>query len=156
MRSRPELKGTDSGTIVGCSTDVLALCQRYEEVLKIPFTHVLGTKMTLLAEWGKPYQARSEVGYGVMTDKTRCAVMCIFHIWLWLLASSLCVTAKVTQQLSRLSDIPDNKTPGNKEILNITVDRRGQWAPSSARRGDSRLNVTADGGTRWRLRRGNL
>ena len=51
--------------------------------------------MTLLAEWGKPYQVTSEVGYGVITDKaqlsraTRCAVMCIFHIRIWLFASSI-------------------------------------------------------------------
>jgi hypothetical protein len=92
--------------------------------LKIPFTHVLGTKMTLLAEWGKLYQVTSEVGYGVITDEaklsraTRCAVMCIFHIWIWIFASSQCGQGDAAISRSRSSDLPDNKTPVNEEILN--------------------------------------
>jgi hypothetical protein len=76
--------------------------------------------MTLLAKWGKLYQVTSEVGYGVMTDETRCAVMCIFHIWIWLFASSLCVTVAFVQ-VAKVVRPPDNERPVNKEIL-IAVD----------------------------------
>ncbi len=63
--------------------DVLASCQRYKEALKIPFIHMHGTKMTLLAEWGKPYQVTSEVGYGVITDEAKLSrdmLRCHVHI----------------------------------------------------------------------------
>jgi Zn-dependent membrane protease YugP len=56
--------------------------------------------MKLLAEWGKPYQVTSEVGYGVMTDKTRCAVHVHISYMAMAIRSSLCVTAKVTQQFT--------------------------------------------------------
>ena len=57
--------------------------------------------MTLLAEWGKLYQVTSKVGgYGVITDEAElshnhdhAAVSCaVFHICIWLFASSPCVT----------------------------------------------------------------
>ena len=42
--------------------------------------------------------------------------MCIFHIWIWLSASSLCVTVAFVQ-VAKVVRPPDNKIPVNKEIL---------------------------------------
>lgn len=70
--------------------------------------------------------------------------MCVFHIWIWPFASSLCVTVAFVQA-AKVVRPPDNKTPINKEILN-NGDSGSQARP---RPGDSRLNRTVGYGRWW-------
>jgi hypothetical protein len=135
--------------------DVLDPCQRYKEVLKIPFTRVLGTKMTLLAEWGKPYQDTSEVGYGVITDQQtleRHAALSCCHVHISYMAIRFFKTAKVTHQF-----ISGTSVVRQQDTRDIELDRQGPQArPLQETPGSIGTSVTADGGTTWRLRRGNL